>query len=226
MLADETRSEILCALMDGRAHTGSELAKHLGVAHSTVSEHLSKLWDGGFVSVNPQGRHRYFRLANSQIAELLETIGAVPLGVPIPPPRAPAALLYARTCYNHLAGYLAVQIYDSLLQGGHIEPFEDKLNLSASGEGLLVELGADVSALRKPRRATVRNCLDWTQRHHHLAGVAANTMLLAMLDRGWLVRDETARAIRVTNLGRSELFDFFGLDPRQLPPQEPSAVRA
>lgn len=209
LLADETRSEILNALMDGRAHTGGELARFVGVAPSTASGHLSKLLDAGVVTVNPDGRHRYFRLANQEIADLLEKIGAVPLSSPVPAPRAPSALLYARTCYKHLAGQLAVQIYDQLLANGHIEPFEDKLNLTASGEQLLGELGVDLTDLRKPRQATVRNCLDWTQRRSHLAGRAADRMLLCMFDRRWIARDTTARSIRVTNRGRAELFDFF-----------------
>ena len=211
MLADETRSEILCALMDGRAHTGGELARFVGVAPSTASEHLSKLLDAGLVAVNPQGRHRYFALASPEVAQMLESLGSVTLTSVMPPPKAPGALLYARTCYNHLAGDLAVQIYDQLLAQGHIEPFEDKLNLTASGELLLAELGVDVDTIRKPRQPTVRNCLDWTQRRHHLAGRAANAMLDTMFDRRWIARDATARSIRVTNRGKSELFSFFDL---------------
>jgi len=214
LLADETRSEILCALMDGRSHTGSELARHLGVAHSTVSEHLAKLWDAGFVAVSPAGRHRYYSLANAEVAQLLEAIGASPLVTPVPLPRAPAALHYARTCYNHLAGELAVNICDSMLALGHVQPFEDKLTLSASGEAFLVDLGVDEGDFRKKRQASVRPCLDWTQRRPHLAGVAANAMLTTPIDRGCLRTDSTARAIRVTRKGESDLYSFFGLDRR------------
>lgn len=212
ILADETRSEILCALMDGRAHTGGELARFVGVAPSTASEHLSKLLDAGLLAVEPQGRHRYFRLAGAEVAALLERIGTIEIPTtPLPPPRAPAALVYARTCYRHLAGTLAVQIYDGLLEAGHIEPFEDKLNLMPSGEILLHNLGVDVDDLRRPRQATVRPCLDWTQRRHHLAGRAANAMLDALFEHRWIVRDATARSIRVTNAGRAELFAFFDI---------------
>ena len=215
MLADETRSEILCVLMDGRAHTGGEIARFVGVAPSTTSEHLSKLIDAGVVSVEPQGRHRYFRLASAAIAEALEQVGAIAVDA-MPMPRAPAALHYARTCYNHLAGELAVQIYGQLLVDGHIEPFEDKLTLTASGERLLDRLGVDVSDLRRPRQATVRTCLDWTQRRHHLAGRAASAMLDQMFERRWIARDNTARSVRVTRAGRTELFAFFDLPTQGL----------
>lgn len=211
MLADETRAEILCALMDGRAHTGGELARFLGVAPSTASEHLSKLLDAGLVAGEAQGRHRYFRLAGAPVADLLEAVGAAPIDTPLPAPKAPAALQYARTCYNHLAGDLAVQIYDQLRADGHVAPFEDKLNLTASGETLLSDLGVNVTNVRKPGQATVRNCLDWTQRRHHLAGRAANALLDMLFERRWVVRHEVARSIRVTEAGRRELFDFFSL---------------
>lgn len=211
LLAEPTRAGLLSALMDGRAHTGGELARHLGVAPSTASEHLSKLLDAGLVVVAAQGRHRYFHLANEGVAELLETLGANPLGDLAPGPKAPAALRYARTCYNHLAGELSVQIFNQLMDEGRIEPFEDKLTLTASGEAMLAELGVDVATLRKPGQATVRSCLDWTERRPHLAGRAGNATMDAMFSRGWIARDKVARSVRVTNAGRDELFGFFGI---------------
>ncbi len=211
LLADPTRAGLLSALMDGRAHTGGELARHLGIAPSTASEHLSKLLDAGFVIVAAQGRHRYFHLANAGVAELLETMGASPVGDLVSGPKAPVALRYARTCYNHLAGELSVQIFNQLVSDGRIEPFEDKLTLTASGEAMFAELGVEVATLRKPGRATARSCLDWTERRPHLAGRAGNAILDAMFGRGWIVRDNVARSVRVTNAGRDELFAFFGV---------------
>ena len=171
------------------------------------------------VAVEPQGRHRYFRLATPEVAAMLESIGSVSVAANMPGPKAPSALVYARTCYNHLAGELAVRIYDELLTSGHIEPFEDKLNLTASGEALLVSLGVDADDLRKPSQATVRSCLDWTERRPHLAGRAANSMLEALIQRGWLARDHVARSIRVTDLGKSEMFAFFDLSASASPAQ-------
>lgn len=211
LLADPTRVALLNALMDGRAHTGGELARHVGVAPSTGSEHLSKLLDAGMVVVEPQGRHRYFRLAGEGIADLRETLGATAVGTIVPSPRAPSALRYARTCYKHLAGELGVRIFDQLQADGHIEPFEDKLTLTASGEMFMAELGVDMATVRKPQQATVRCCLDWTERRHHLAGRAANAMLLSMFERQWITCDNVARSIRVTEVGRGELFAFFGM---------------
>lgn len=209
MLADETRSEILCALMDGRAHTGGELARYIGVSPSTVSEHLSKLLDAGMVGVEPQGRHRYFRLASPEVAELLEALGASPVPAGLPAPKAPARLLHARTCYDHLAGALAVEIYDKLLVDCHIEPDGEILRLTPSGEALIGGLGVDIAQAQASRRPTVKSCLDWTERRHHLAGSVGAAILDVFLDRRWLARDTQPRSIRVTELGRSAFSDHL-----------------
>lgn len=212
MLADDTRTEMLCVLMDGRAHTGGELARCAGVSASTASQHLSKLLDAELVKVASQGRHRYFRLAGGDVAQMLESLGASPWPVDqIPSPKAPAALRYARTCYDHLAGELAVRIHDSLVHAGHLLERESSLELTDSGEGFLDALGVDVEAARKAKRPTIRPCLDWTERRHHLAGSAATGLLDALIAKRWIARSNTPRAIRVTEKGRTAIFDYFNL---------------
>lgn len=213
LLADHTRAEILCTLMDGRAHTGGELARHIGVSPSTISEHLSKLQDGQMVIVEPQGRHRYFRLASAEVAALLETLGAAanPIGAAMH--KAPAALLYARTCYDHLAGELAVHIHDQLLADGHLHHDDDHhhLGLTPSGAELMAAIGVDVDAARAAKRPTVRGCLDWTQRRHHLAGSVAAGMLDAFLAQQWVTRGVKPRVIQITDTGRVAIRDHFNL---------------
>ncbi|MEM7272176.1 MAG: winged helix-turn-helix domain-containing protein [Actinomycetota bacterium] len=209
LLADQTRTEILCALMDGRAHTGSELARHVGVAPSTTSEHLSKLLDGGVVAVEAQGRHRYWRLADRSTAELLEHLGASasPLGAPA----APAGLRHARTCYDHLAGELAVAIYERMVADGHLVPEDDRVVFGPSGYELLAGIGGDPDAVRAARRPTARACLDWTQRRHHLAGAAGTAFLDALLANDWIRRGTRPRSVMVTERGRVEIRAAFRL---------------
>lgn len=209
LLADETRAEILCALMDGRAHTGSELARHIGVAPSTISEHLSKLIDADVVTVEAQGRHRYWRLADPSIAEVLETLGAA--ATRPSDPKAPAALAHARTCYDHLAGELAVAIHARLIQEGHLEPHGDSIRLSQRGLQLFADLGADTDALATSKRPQARACLDWTQRRHHLAGAAGQQLLRALTDNGWIRAGDRPRSVHVTEAGRREIPKAFGL---------------
>ncbi len=209
LLADETRAEILCALMDGRAHTGSELARHIGVAPSTASEHLSKLLDADIVAVEAQGRYRYWRLADPRFARLLEALGAAatrPGG-----PRAPSELTHARTCYDHLAGQLAVAIYEQLRADGHLADDNGDLHISPSGLSLLSAIGADTAAIESARRPKARPCLDWTQRRHHLAGAAGKELLAALTGNGWIRPGRRPRSVQITELGRTEIVNVFGL---------------
>lgn len=201
LLSDPTRSEILCALMDGRAYTGSELARHVGVAPSTVSEHMSKLLDADMVAVEAQGRHRYWRLANEELATMLEQLGAT-ITTP-PPPRSPSELAH-RTCYDHLAGELAVTIYADLMERSMLAVDGDQVVLTDAGYSLFAHLGADVSAIAASKRPKVRPCLDWTQRRHHLAGEAGKQLLNVFMDNNWIRRGKHPRSIEISRVGRTE----------------------
>jgi DNA-binding transcriptional ArsR family regulator len=209
LLADETRAEILCALMDGRAHTGSELSRHIGVAPSTISEHLSKLLDADIAAVEAQGRHRYWRLADPSIAEILENLGA---NATTPDnPKVPADLAHARTCYDHLAGELAVMIYEQLIAEGHLSDENGQLIIGQTGYDLLDAIGADVEAITTAKRAKARPCLDWTQRRHHLAGAAGKELLKAFTNNNWIKPGNKPRSIRITETGRTEIAETFNL---------------
>ena len=210
VLADETRSEMLIALMDGRGRTGGELARFAGVAPSTGSEHLSKLLDAGLVAVEAQGRHRYFRIANEEVAAMLESLGA---SAPVDAfrSRAPTALTYARSCYDHLAGELAVVIYDQLVSDGHLDRVDGHMHMSESGTALFTDLGIDMILLRTSSRPLVRSCLDWTQRRHHLAGAAGAALLGVFLEQGWMAQGTQPRSIRLTSRGKSALNEHLGL---------------
>ena len=211
LLADATRASLLEVLMDGRARTGGELARSVGVAPSTASEHLSRLLDARFVAVEAQGRHRYFRLAGSDVAELLEALGArEPAGDRVAT-GAPAELVHARSCYDHLAGRLAVRIHDRMVAAGYLGHAHDHPYLTDSGAELLAGLGVDLAAARDRRRPLVRDCLDWTERRHHLAGAAGAALFATLLERGWLARGSRPRSVRVTTAGQRGLADAFGV---------------
>jgi DNA-binding transcriptional ArsR family regulator len=208
LLADGTRASMLAVLMDGRARSAGELARLVGVAPSTASEHLSRLLDAHFVAVEVQGRHRYYRLAGPDVAHLLETLGAIDVPKTAHPgftSNAPTDLLYARSCYDHLAGRLGVRIYDFLLDSGHLSSDDDHLSLTPSGRAVLEDLGVDVDAAIRATRATARSCLDWTERRHHLAGATGAALFDALLARRWLARGNRARSVRVTTAGQRGL---------------------
>ena len=209
LLADGTRASMLSVLMDGRARTAGELARQVGVAPSTASEHLARLLDAQFVAVAAQGRHRYYRLAGPDVAELLERLGAIE--VPSMARRklttsAPSELLHARSCYDHLAGRLGVRIHDFLLDGGHlVRDYDHHLTVTPSGREVLEGLGVDVDAAVRATRPTARSCVDWTERRHHLAGATGAALFDALLARRWLVRGTRPRSVRVTTAGQRGL---------------------
>jgi DNA-binding transcriptional ArsR family regulator len=204
LLGDRARADALTALLTDHALTATELAAIAGVTKQTMSAHLSKLLDAALVEVDQQGRHRYFRLANEDVARLLESLmgvafrtGALRL---ISSPRDPA-LQRARSCYDHLAGELGVLVYEALLRDRVLENPTQALRLTEKGIGWFAQIGVDTGAVARQRRSFCRPCMDWSERRHHLAGSLGTAMLSRFCDLGWVSRSNKSRAIRITSLG-------------------------
>lgn len=213
LLADRTRAAICLALLDHRAWTIGELARHAGVAPSTASEHVARLVHGGLVTAAQQGRSRYVRLTGPQIAGLIEDLcvcGTVrsPEPVVVRSLRAAAtleAMARARTCYDHLAGRLGVRITDAMTRARFIDQNAGFSLTQAGLDWLDGALGIDVDTLRSARRPVVRSCIDWTERRPHLAGGAGAALCGAFFARGWIARTGTSRAVVVTRSGEEAL---------------------
>jgi DNA-binding transcriptional ArsR family regulator len=212
LLGDPTRADVLTALMTDRALTATELAAIAGVTKQTMSAHLSKLLDAALIAVDQQGRHRYFRLADADVAGLLESLmgvafrtGAVRL---LSSPREPA-LRKARICYDHLAGELGVTAYEALLRHGIFEISREELRLSESGVEWFRRLGIDTDAAARQRRTFCRPCMDWSERRHHLAGSLGAAFLSRLHELKWAARDKNSRVIRFTPSGQRAFQDLF-----------------
>ncbi|MEU4782335.1 winged helix-turn-helix domain-containing protein [Micromonospora sp. NPDC023633] len=221
LLADDTRARICLALLDGRAWTAGELARLAGVAPSTASDHLTRLVRGGLLVEQRQGRHRYLRLAGPSVAQLIEDLAGHAPARPAPAgslraARAGAALAYARTCYDHLAGRLGVLVRDALLARRLLDD-AGGLALTPAGRDWLDGLGVPVVPLRALRRPLLRDCLDWTERRPHLAGALGAALCAHFLEVGWLTRGG-GRAVRLTPAGGPALAAALGLDPADLAP--------
>ncbi|HEX6347033.1 winged helix-turn-helix domain-containing protein [Umezawaea sp.] len=220
LLADRTRAAFCVALLDGRAWTAGELAAHVGVAPSTASEHLSRLVEGGLLVERRQGRHRYLRLADQRVAQLLEDL--VAHVEPAAPARtlrsttASAALARGRTCYDHLAGRLGVAITDAMAAKGYLARTDGFTVTEAGVAWLTGPLAADPTALRTAKRPLSRPCLDWTERRTHLAGTAGAHLCAHFQAQGWVRRTGTTRAVRVTPAGAVALRELLDLDPAHL----------
>ncbi|MFB6847732.1 ArsR/SmtB family transcription factor [Streptomyces sp. NPDC056373] len=214
LFADETRAACLLALLDGRAWTASELARHAGVAASTLSEHLGRLVGGGLLAEERQGRHRYVRLADARVAQLLEDLAAqVTPGTTVRPrtlreSSAGSAMARGRTCYDHLAGRLGIAVTDALTARGLLE---QETGFALTDAGLTWFASAGIGLERRGRRPLARGCLDWTERRPHLAGVAGAALCRHALDSGWCVRIGSERAVKVTAAGERALFDLLGV---------------
>jgi DNA-binding transcriptional ArsR family regulator len=214
LIGDPARASMLASMMDGRAYTASELAHVAGVAAPTASGHLAKLLQSGLLSMERQGRHRYYRLAGPRVAAALESLMALAVSAaPRHRPTGPrdSAMRRARTCYDHLAGELGVALTWRLVELGYLQPEEGRFRLTAEGETALARLGVDVAALGRQRRPLARACLDWSERRPHLAGALGAAMLDSMVARGWIERTAGSRTVRLTPAGRRGLAQSFGL---------------
>jgi DNA-binding transcriptional ArsR family regulator len=216
LIADPARAAMLTALLDGRALPAGELAYASGVTAQTASFHLSKLLAGGLVAVETEGRHRYYRLAGPHIAQAIEHLAAIRPTGPIRRKALSAEgreLRFARCCYDHLAGQMGVAVTEGLQERGFIVLAPEKLfDVTLSGVEWFGSIGLDVAALKPTRRGLARQCLDWTERTHHLAGPLGVQFMTVLRARDWLRRSKGSRAIQITPKGRMELKRHLGVD--------------
>jgi DNA-binding transcriptional ArsR family regulator len=214
-IAEPARARMLCSLLDGHARTATELSTLAEVGASTASAHLSRLRDDGLLSMLAQGKHRYYRLASVEVARALEALLVV-AGVPATPftPSTPDRLRHARTCYDHMAGTVAVAMHDQLhAQGWLLDDDgegEGEYCLSEAGAAGMAALGIDVPQLQRQRRRFACACLDWSERRAHLGGALGAALLQLALRQRWAERELDSRALRLTPDGERRLRAALG----------------
>jgi DNA-binding transcriptional ArsR family regulator len=215
LVGDETRSRTLVALMNGLALPAGDLARLSNVSPATISSHLSKLVSGGLLKVEPQGKHRYYRLAGPKVATLLETFGTLVKlpKVSAPNPVVPGNLRYARTCYRHLAGYVAVELNKAALEREYWVRSRSQqkcYEVTDRGEVWLQSIGIGTRS-RHRTKGFARACLDCSERRHHLAGELGSLLLDRLLELNWMARIQGTRSVRVTHRGLEEFRRHFGI---------------
>jgi len=216
LVGDPARSNMLTALMTGRALTASELAQEAGITPQTASSHLAKLEAGGLIEPEKQGRHRYYRLTGPDVAGVLEGLAGlaaraghmrVRTG-----PKDPA-LRRARICYDHLAGDLGVQMLESMKKQKLVRAGKQAIDLTGEGKKFMAEgLQIDTDALAHPRRPVCKACLDWSERRHHLAGTLGAAVMTRFTELKWAARDEApgSRVVNFTRTGEKRFAALFG----------------
>jgi DNA-binding transcriptional ArsR family regulator len=201
MMGDPARANMLMALMSGMSLTSKELAREAGVSPSTTSTHLSRLEGCGLVRGKKQGRFRYFALADTDVAhavEALVTVAARAGHMRTRPGPRDDRMREARTCYDHLAGRLAVGLFEYWVAAGVLRWRDDEAALTRDGRTHLAGLGIDVALLERERRPLCRTCIDWSERKNHLGGSVGTAVLSHMIDRGWATRTQGARTLYVS----------------------------
>jgi DNA-binding transcriptional ArsR family regulator len=215
LLADPSRATILVALLGKDALPASELAHKAYISPQTASSHLSKLVAGNLIAVERHGRHRYYRLANEQVGRFIETLATIAT-----PPRVPSvddldeeskAIRYARTCYDHLAGKVAVQIAHSFEQQNLLTRSGKGYDVTPEGEQWLKRLRIDVAELQQSRRPFALQCLDWSERQYHIAGLLGAALLERFFALNYLARTKRTRCIRITLDGKKALNRLLNL---------------
>ncbi|HEY1939148.1 MAG TPA: winged helix-turn-helix domain-containing protein [Candidatus Angelobacter sp.] len=205
LLADPGRAAILMALLEDRSLSAGELARVAGVSAQSASAHLAKLSSGGLVQVRSEGRCRYYRLRDAKVAFALEALGAISTVRTAKPevlPRADAQMMLVRSCYDHMAGRIAVMLTRHMEEERLITAENRRdYRVTTQGKEWFAGFGIDVNELRSSRRAFARRCLDWTERQPHLAGAVGSALMKHFLDEGWLAWMRETRALRVTERG-------------------------
>jgi DNA-binding transcriptional ArsR family regulator len=218
LLADPARARMLWALIDGTMRPAGELAYVASVSPSSASAHLAKLVHGGLLTAEPQGRHRYYRIANAQVADAVESLASLSVAIkpraarpPLPSPSVPVHFLHARSCYGHLAGEMAVRILEAMLKGRWLIARGKDYAMTDLGERRLVDLEVNIAAARSSRRVFARSCVDLTQRRPHLGGALGAALLDLYVERGWILRSRKSRAVTVTRGGEIAFAKVFPL---------------
>lgn len=209
LLGDPTRARMLAALLTGEHRSAGELARVAGVSAQAASSQLGQLADAGLLVVRQQGRHRYFALADAEVAHALEALALVAERDTVTArwqgPRL-QPLKHARRCYGHLAGELGVAQFRMLLRCGHLRTGARGLELSPGGHAWATDLGL---VLPRDGHRLAYPCMDWSERQDHLAGHLSRALLEHCLQQRWLLADEHSRALKVTPQGEREFLTLL-----------------
>lgn len=215
LIGDSARASMLIALMGGKALTATELAIEAEITSQTASSHLTKLVNNGLLVVQKQGRHKYFQLKSKQVADLLEALLNISSEMVhskiFTGPRNPD-LRKARICYDHLAGEMGVLLYESLIKKQLINIENNVLQMTEPGLNFFLKQGVNFDELNGTKRPLCKSCLDWSERHYHLAGSLGKWVLNDLFKKNWAKKDLDSRVIRFSSVGLKHFFERYGIE--------------
>ena len=214
LIGDPSRANMLVALMGGKALTATELALEAEITSQTASSHLSKMVDKNLLTVQRQGRHKYFQLKGKEVADVIEALFNISSQTNhtsvFTGPRNPE-LRKARTCYDHLAEELGVSLYQTLIKNNLIDYASGNLIITKKGLTFFEKRGLDTNELQKKKRPLCKACLDWSERQNHLAGSLGKWILLDIVRKQWAQKDLDSRVLRFTTRGLKNFKKVYGI---------------
>jgi DNA-binding transcriptional ArsR family regulator len=219
LLSDSTRATILLTLLNGGLTSASALAARADVSRPLASAHLRKLTEGGLITVEPHGRHRFYRLSSQRVADALESLILLSPATAVTSLRGSKesiGLQRGRLCYDHLAGRLGVALTRQMTAAGFLDKNDGDYEVTLAGAVAFERLGIDLEVLRAQERPLSRACLDWSEKDHHLAGSLGAALTNELFRLGWIEGREASRVVTVTAAGRDGLRDAFGLESSSL----------
>ena len=204
---------MLEVLLDGHPRSATELSIISRAAFSTASSHLGRLVEAGFVDFERNGRHRFYRISEPRVSDVIEAMYEFLPNQKGPPARLLTEVEAARTCYDHLAGRLGSSLTDAMISRGYMTPNEKEFMLSADGWSFCSELGIDLEAVRRQRRMFARRCLDWTDKRDHLGGALGAALTKHYFAMEWLQPGLGPRLVQATPQGDRAFREHFGVAP-------------
>lgn len=213
LIGEPVRARMLWSLLDGRAYTATELSIYADVSAQNASMHLAKLVDAELLAVEKQGRHKYYRFARPEVAYAIEAMAG------LLPDKKPTSvnhnsnegIRFCRTCYDHLAGRVAVELARQMVSKKIIKPTDTQYAVTKDGEHWFNELGIDLMELQNQKRVFARQCLDWSERKHHIAGSLGAALLRMMVTKKWIMKRKDSRMAVLTPEGQFALHRELGL---------------
>lgn len=216
LVGEPVRATMLWNLLDGKAFTATELAIGADVSPQSASMHLNKLVKADILTVERQGRHRYYRFSKPEVAYVIEAMANL---LPADKMKKEASenvssmnsIKYCRTCYDHLAGKIGVTITEQLLKKNIVKVSGKGYDVTSKGTKWFNNLGIAIDEVKCEKRVFARQCLDWSERRHHLAGALGAALLNKMLTLGWLRKIKGSRAVIITSKGQEGLYETLNL---------------
>jgi len=213
LIGDPARANMLSALVGGQALTATELAAEANVTRQTASAHLAKMTETKILRQRKQGRHRYYAIGGENVAEVIAGLMGLAEKAGLTRTRTgpkDEALRIARSCYNHLAGDMGVQLFDGLTRYDYLNQAATGLEMTQEGRAFFADFGIDIESLEQKASPLCRECLDWSARRSHLSGNLGRALLGQFIALGWAKRDQKSRAVIFSDSGNAAFKDTFG----------------